>query len=203
MTFLSCPEIAEAVVHGDVDGVSIANVLHFQQPGGYNQSSLDALAAAVAARVISDYKPIINDSVNFDSVTCKGLEFINDITSSDNSIAGPGSDASASLPANVSPCVTLRTNLTGRSARGRFYSFPIGTAALSAMNTVSTTWETDIVGFLTGLLGDAAGIGWTFVVLSKQTGGSPRLLGVGFEITDIVMRNRTTDSQRGRLPQGH
>jgi len=203
LPFQSCPNIAECVIHGTIDGVSIANVLHFEQPGGYNQTSMDALTAAVAAQVTALYQLITNESVSFDGVSARGLASIIDISSFDSSATGPGADTSASLPANVSSCVTLRTGFTGRSARGRFYAFPIGTAVLSSVNTVSTTYASDLVSFLENAASSALLAGWNWVVLSRRTAGVERPFGIGTQITAPELRNRITDSQRSRLPKGH
>jgi len=204
MPFQSIPECAEVVIHGQGGSKAIANVLGFWMPGGYLQADLDNLASAIDIAVGADYLPFVAAGSAYIRTDVRGLENVVDLTSSASSQAGPGTmSGTFELPSNVAFCVTLRTGLTGRSARGRFYSWPFADSGLSAVDTVTTTYANGIKTFVNACLTAGLSEGWYLSILSRRSLGALRPVGVHYTVTNIDYRNRTTDSQRGRLPANH
>jgi len=204
MPFQSIPECAEAVIIGQGGSKSIANVLGFWKPGGYNQTDIDNLAAAIDSVVGSDYLDWVAAGSAYIATTVRGLENVVDLSAINAANAGPGTMAGTfELPSNCSFCVTLRTGLTGRSARGRFYTWPMADSALSAVDTVTTTYANGIVTTLTGFQSAALAEGWYLSILSRRSLGAVRPVGTHYTVTGIAYRNRSLDSQRGRLPANH
>lgn len=123
---------------------------------------------------------------------------------------GPQATFSAGLPAagtlgqpatpgSVSFCVSLRTGLTGRSARGRWYWAGL-TENQVTDNEVLTGTVASIVGAMDNLLNALVTPTSFPVIVSYQTNGAPRPGGpVYFGITDALAVDNTVDSQRGRL----
>jgi len=204
MTFQSIPECAEVVIHGLGGSKAIANVLGFWKPGGYDLTDLQNLADAIDIAVGADYLPFVAAGSAYTVTVARGLENIVDLSASASTQAGPGTMAGTfELPSNVTFCVTLRTGLTGRSARGRFYSWPFADSGLSAVDTVTTTYADGIKTFVNACKVAGASAGWTMSILSRRSAGALRPVGVHYDVTNIDYRNRTTDSQRGRLPSNH
>jgi len=204
MPFQSAPEVAEAVINYSAGSIAIANVLNYWLPGGYLQADLDALADIVDNSVGTLLLPFMSPVVLYDNVLVRGLSSIIDLSATSNTNSGVGtSGGTVPLPNNVSYCVTHRTGLTGRSARGRTYMPPITEADILGDNTVTTAYITGILAFFTSLTADALSAGWHFVILSRQTAGVVRPTAIHNDVIQTVSRNNVTDSQRGRLPSGH
>jgi len=203
MPFQSVPNCAKVAIEGSLGSKQLVNVLHFKFAGTYGQSDIDALAQAVDNAVGSDYLPIITAGATYSQSVATGLENINDLTATDATNAGAGTSGGASLPNNVSFVVTLRTGLTGRSARGRFYCWPMGAGDLFSANTVTVALANQAVAFLQQVQLNAAAVNWALGIVSRRTLGAVRPTGVFFPVNDIAYRNLLTDSQRGRLPIGH
>ena len=203
MAFQSVPQCAKVAIEGISGSKQLANVLHFKFAGAYGQTDMDNLAQAVDNAVGSDYLPVITAGAQYVQTVATGLEFINDIQSVDVTSAGVGGISGAQLNNNVTLCVTIRTALTGRSARGRFYAWPTGASQLSAANTFSAGYGNALQAAVDQMKINAAGYGWTMVIVSRRTLGALRPVGVGFPVTSIAYRNLISDSQRGRLPIGH
>jgi len=203
MAFQSVPNCAEAVINCTYGGKAIANVLNFVKSGGYNATDIGNLADAVDDAVGNLYLPVLSDGVAYVSTLVRGLELINDLTQVVTTSAGAGAVTGGPFPANVSLCITLRSGLTGRSARGRFYAMPTGISNQSATNTFSSTYVGDVEDFLIGVRSSAAGQGWNMCIVSRRTLNAARPVGVNFLVASIGARNNTMDSQRGRLPAGH
>jgi len=204
MAFQSAPECAEAVIQCVFGGVQIANVLNFRKLfTPYDQTAIDALATLMDAVVDSDYKGILSSDVNYSGVLVRGLENELDLTAFNNDNAGPCTLTADSLPANVTLCATLRTGLTGRSARGRFYMMPSTNDQMTTPNTFSSGVGTGLTSFLDAVIAAALVEDWQLVVLSRFSGGVKRSVAINNRVLSVEVRNLTSDSQRGRLPVNH
>jgi len=204
MTFQSAPECAEAVIRCSFGGHEIDNVLNFWYPTGYDQGALDDLADVVDNRVGLSYLGQINNLVTYDETRVRGLENAIDLEAVNAGCTAAGSaSGSVPLPGNVTLCITLRTGFTGRSARGRFYALPTESDKLNTANVFDAAYATAIEGFLTSLKADALAVGWTFVVLSRRTGGALRPVAIKNPVTVIAARNLEVDSAKRRLAPGH
>lgn len=204
MTFQSAPDIAEAVIQATISGSPLNNVLNFHKPGGYTQADIDNLAGQVDTSVGTYYRPFMAPGTNYVQTLVRGLTSAIDLTATNATNAGAGTHTgSVELPSNASLCVTLRTGLTGRSARGRFYAFPATDACMAAQDLFTSAYGAGIVAFLNNIVTAASVVGWHFCVLSRYTLGARRAAGISNDITSIAYRNLIVDSQRGRLPAGH
>jgi hypothetical protein len=108
--------------------------------------------------------------------------------------------AGDSLPNNVSIAVSLRSGLTGRSARGRWFWYGITEGQVDA-NTMNVAAISIIDAAITNLREDIIGLGFQWVIVSYVANGAPRPGGpVYFIVTTITIVDSTVDSQRRRLP---
>jgi len=205
MSFQSCPQIASIAVHGTNNGKQVANILHAKFPTDYTSSDISDLADAMYTYFSTNYPALMSDNLLFTDVTVTGLKDINDFQSTASGSPIAGSASGNPLPANNSLVCTLRSALTGRSARGRIYTFPTGTGNVASTggDLYSTAYVSAVSTFWIAASAEIVTAGWTHVILSRRTGGAERLLGVGFPVTDVEIRNATADSQRRRLPKGH
>lgn len=203
MAFIPILNCAEVVIHGTVGAKAVANVLGFKFTGVYTPTDMQQLADSVDLSVGSFYKAAMSAGMSYDFCEARGLTSSIDISASSAVSAGLGGVSGAQLTNNVTLCFTLRSANTGRSARGRFYAFPTGISQLTAANTFSSGYAADIVNFLNDVRTNAAILGWTMSVLSRQHAGVPLAAGVAYPIISAAARNLISDSQRGRLPKGH
>jgi len=205
MAFQSCPQIASIAIHATNNGKQIANILHAHKSVPYTQTHIDDLASGVEAAVSGVYEPLMSDNLLLADLTVTGLENINDFQSTITFGASPGTASGNPLPANNSLVATLRSGLTGRSARGRIYTFPTGASNVSSTggDLYTSGYVTNVAALWSAVFAAIATSGWDQVILSRFTGGAERLTGVGFLVTDVEVRNSVADSQRRRLPKGH
>lgn len=200
MAFQPAPLCAEVILDFIMNGKATANVLNFRAAGGYTQADLDNLAAAVGGSAGSSFVPIFTLTQQYIGCRVKGLAVQNDLISSSSDGAGTGENTEVALPNNVSLCVTLKTAVTGRSARGRFFMQPPNAGDMVGPNQVSTTYANAIKDALYAMNTAATGQGWTGIVLSRFANKVVRAEAMPFEILSFVVRNTRTDSQRNRMP---
>ena len=112
----------------------------------------------------------------------------------------PGTINTPILPNNVALCVSLRSGLTGRSARGRWYWCGL-TESQVAASAVDGGVVTSIVAAMDALISTIASLSSNVVIVSYESNGIPRPGGpVKFIVTDALAVDNTVDSQRRRLP---
>jgi len=205
MSFQPAPNMASIAIHATNNGKQIANVLHaafHEYPG---QSVITALATDIAGVVVGAYEPLMSANLILTDITVTGLTFINDYQDTITAGSSPGTASGDPLPANNTLVCTLRSALTGRSARGRIYTFPTGATNIAAGggDLYDTAYATAVQSFWSDVIDQIGSSGWTASILSRFTGGVKRTEGAGFAITNVEVRNSVADSQRRRLPKGH
>jgi len=110
-----------------------------------------------------------------------------------------GTNGQPALPGNVTICVSLRTGLTGRSARGRWYWVGLGEGQV-VDNNLTGGVAVSITAAMDALLSAMNAISSAPIIVSFESNGAPRVGGpVKFFITDALMVDTVIDSQRGRL----
>jgi len=110
-----------------------------------------------------------------------------------------GALSSPSLPGNNAFCVSLRSGLTGRSARGRWYWCGLTEGQVTG-NTLGSGDQTSILAAMQNLIDLIASLSAHFVIVSFNADGGPRVGGpVTFNVLNAIAVDSTIDSQRGRL----
>jgi hypothetical protein len=114
-------------------------------------------------------------------------------------LPSPGTNGQPALPGNVTICVSLRTGLTGRSARGRWYWVGLGEGQV-VENTLNAGVAVSITAAMDNLINAMNAINSPPLIVSFFSNGGPRPGGpVKFFVTDALLVDTTIDSQRGRL----
>ncbi len=204
MAFQSVPETAAIDVIYTYNGVTCENIFYAKHPGGYTQTDITALAAAVDIAVGENWLDIQPPEAIYQRVEVRGLESENDFQATANTNAGPGEALTAALPNQVTIAIKKESGLTGRSARGRSYWIGIPSGEVEATDenrlTASFIAEVEIeVGRIRTRI-NATG-SWEAVLVSRITGGVQRAVGVTFDWLGTVCVDNIVDTQRGRLPK--
>lgn len=196
-------DCAEIVLAGTYFGKGINHVLGAWKPGGYVLTDLQDLANAIDVEVGDTYLDWVNEDVNYDSTTVRGLTSPTDIVATSVVTAGLGHRSGVNLPANASLCMTLRSGFTGRSARGRFYAWPTVSADQTDAQNYAGAYRDGVLGFLFAVQSDCTTLGWVLSILSRRTMNADRAVGTHYAVNDIQSRNLKVDSRRSRLLSGH
>jgi len=200
MAFQPVPKGAVASIQYTCNGNPMANVLNFEKTGAsYNQSDIDNLALAVAAWALGEYFPLLNVATTGLQVVVRGLAAINDYAATEDLTSGAGTGSGNPVSNQVAYVVKFLSGLTGRSARGRFYTGGFGVSALDTNERfVTTTFRDFIVGAMEELPDAVGAAGWTHCILSRYTGGVKRASGVLFPVTNYTVTDLKTDTVRRR-----
>ena len=200
MAFIPTPNVVKVDLTYNWNGQICQNVLHYDAGEAIIGDDLAPLAAALVAKMTGSYWTIVSDQCSLYEMT---LTLQDSVSSAAlvTSVGLPkvGTNASPSMPNNVSLCITKRTAKRGRSYRGRLYHVGLCENSVTG-NNVATAHATIIKDYwATWLSVSFAPKNANMVVLSYQNNGLPRLEGEptwiqGFTTDEVV------DSQRRRLP---
>jgi len=164
----------------------------------------EAICAAFAADIAdwwnNNCRALVPTTMELRQVQCQSIAETNGPQATFSSgLPLAGTLGQPSVPNNVSFCISLRSGLTGRSARGRWFWAGLTEGQLTG-NNVDAGPAASIVAAIDALLNSIAALGGTPVIVSYNSGGGPRPGGpVKFVINDALAVDTIVDSQRGRL----
>jgi hypothetical protein len=121
-----------------------------------------------------------------------GIQTILPLTTGNAGLAG---DAPAA--ANAAVCVSLRTNFTGRSFRGRFYVGGLPVAIFTDAQNISAGQAAVYAGWFMDFIDSLNTINKTLVVVSNYADKVLRAVALATEIISIIVDTKV-DSQRRR-----
>jgi len=201
MTLPVAPTIIKCSLFQTLNGQPIMNRFHVKV-GATNPSAAEcnAVAVAVANWWAGNVQDLVGDQLSLREVHAQSLAEVNGPQATfSTGLPAAGALTSPTLPGNVAFCVSLRSGLTGRSARGRWYWGGLTESQVS-QNQVDGGTATSIVAAIDNLISTIEGIAALPVIVSYYSGGIVRPGGpVYFVITDALAVDTTVDSQRGRL----
>lgn len=191
------------------NGKTVYNVLHASVAGGFSATTAvaDAIFTALKANAgWTSWRARLNTTVSITGVDLRDLRTANMPIVQSTTAAAAGTGATGALPPGDALCVTLRTALVGRGARGRVYLPGLDFSAIAAGGVAAAGTVTDSVAFVTGvqtvLTASAATLAIANPARAAYTGSTgaahaARPAGI-LPVTGIVCRNTTIDHQRRR-----
>jgi hypothetical protein len=201
MPFIPVPQTGQFNIRATYFGIEVENVLNFFHIGGPISPALLASGAAVlAAQWASGVMQ--NLSVSY---ILREIHAV-DLSSASGAIATDTSEAGATgalldtpgLPGNIAFCVSFRTAFRGRSFRGRTYLCGL-TESRVTENLVPLSWANAVIEDFDNLSAAMTTEGWTLSVVSRFTGGAPRVEGIHTPVSNILFTDLRVDTQRRRL----
>ena len=196
--YIPVAETAEVRLKYETAGGVAENVINFQLDGGWDSTSLAALAAAVEDSWETNISPIVAETITLVDTTATDIstEFGPQVVDTGGISGAQGNPV---LPSNVTFVVSFRTALRGRNFRGRLNhvglteNFVTGD---SISDSDAINFTNDYVSFFEDIA--TAVPGATHVIVSRCLAGEWRDVGV---ITPVNGYNvdTTIDSQRRRL----
>lgn len=198
--FVPTPDVVEVTLeHFGFEGINMAHVLHLLNLNPpTTEDQVNDLIGNLANWYATQVMPYICNQVQFDTATCVPIDAPDLFQTIDHAHIVHGGISGQMMPNQDAFRLELLTTLPGRSGRGCKYISGLPRSVVVG-NDVTLQWATFIRDAWRGLIPIAAGLGWTWVVLSKITEGAPRAEGVVTPITDVDFKrlrvsNRVTRS---------
>jgi len=205
MAFIPLDNAVKCVLDGTaLNNEPFAYVWHFttSNAAGWSTAQRLKLGGMVISELALPLATYMTTGFKFDKVVVTTMESLPQSQSiiTDDMPAVGGID-SPSLPANISICITSRTDKIGRSYRGRTFITGMSESDVSG-NYVSQVKADALVGVFNDAL-DAFLADGDFrpVVASFYSNKQPRTAGVATPINGYDVVDLRVDSQRRRLPK--
>lgn len=202
MAFIPAPNQVQVEMRALLDNQHIENrifVNAFHEP---TISDLNLIAGAVSNAIITDFLPLLPTSLRYTELFLRSMQEQNAVQASYPfpGTSGQGTNVAPALPSNCTICASLRSNFSGRSARGRLY-WPALMETVVVQNTVDATHATNILTALILLNQNLTVSGVDWQIVSFRSNGVVRPGGpVYFSVESILFVDNIVDSQRRRLP---
>lgn len=201
MPFVPAPNIVELQFRQTFALQQTMNRIHVNVLTPPTEAICQAIATAGAVWWTNNVDSIVTSQLALREVYTKSLHEENGPQASFSSgLPASGTVADDPLPNSVSIAASLRTGLTGRSARGRWFWQGLTESQVTG-NVVVAGSLASIDAALTNLRSSIVALGYLWVVVSYITNNAPRVGGpVYFVVNDILFTDSVVDSQRNRLP---
>lgn len=176
------------------------NTLYFHNALGWSVDALNDLCSEMFSIWQEHWKPQQASTVTLREIVATQLEGeIDNQYTLLAPIGSVGTAATPSLPNNVSFCISFRTGLTGRSARGRNFFIGLVEGAVVDSTVNSASINAIVAGYQAVLALNVADA-QQWVVLQRYSEGNLLPSGITRPIKSVIVVDAIVDSQRRRLP---
>lgn len=201
MPFVPAPNIVMVEARCTLDGQNIENRWHFNAQTTPTAAIVDDITNFVSVWVQNQYFDWLPATVQLREVVGTDLTVENGYQST---IVPSGTVVGAVgglvLPNEVTICVSLRSAVRGRSARGRSYVLALPSAQVTN-NTLSSVWVDGLTASFQILIDDMDTNGFPMMIVSYRNDKNPRPGGpVYFQVVTAVVVDAIVDSMRRRKP---
>lgn len=203
MAFQAVVDTTQIDVIYTLNGETVQNSFYARLVGGYTLADIQSLVDQIDFQVGTVWLPLQSPEAIYVRSEIRGLAVENDITASQNANSGPGIQAAASCPNQVTLSIKKTSGLTGRSARGRTFwiSVPLGQLQPGNENLVLPAWSALVVAAIATIrLAIPTILAWEAVLVSRVSNGVPRTVGITFPWVGEINVDDRVDTLRNRLP---
>lgn len=200
MPFIPVPNVCQAELIFNWNGQVVENVLHYSKSSPWTIDTLGDLAAELKAWWDTGMQPIVAATLSLTQIKMTDLaSATGPVLNYNTGLPLAGLSGSPSMPNSIAVVITKRTDLRGRSYRGRIYH--CGLTEEQCLNSALAS------GVASGLLAVYAATDVFSVtgdeaiqcVVSRYSNGVPRVTGIATPVTNFTT-DGIIDSQRRRLP---
>lgn len=201
MAFIPVDDVAVAEIVVNCQGQKCENTLYFKHGTlEWDEEQLTALGEALLEWWGMFVAPKVTQAAFVVEVKVTSLN--SDVAPSVTVTSPPGvvkgEDLLQPLPNNTTLCISLRTGSRGKWARGRNYTIGMCTDHIVG-NFANTDYVSSMVNAYNQIFPLAETLGCTWVVVSRHLNKVPRLTGVTYDVTAVIVADLALDSQRRRL----
>lgn len=179
------------------NGVPVVNRVFVTQSGTVTSADLDdvlieALAFYNVFKAAQDASCVLQNITATDVSVANGTQTILPVTTNNT-----GTGTGGPMAANAATVVSLRTNFTGRSFRGRFYLGGQALANQQDAQNIKASTAAVMAGWFEDFIDALNAINKTLVVVSNYASGVVRVVALATEIISVIVDTKI-DSQRRR-----
>jgi hypothetical protein len=197
MPFIPTADALEVVVKMTQQGVPVVNVYHVDVGAAPTISIINTVLGIFDTWITGSFAPLVSSTITFDEIVATDISVANGLQGSIVPATATGGAGGTPAAANAALVVSQRSNLSGRSFRGRTYIGGLTQTVQVTSHEVTTTYAAAVISGWQDLITALQAAGYILSILSKFSNLVARAAGVMTEIVGLIV-NTTIDSQRRR-----
>jgi hypothetical protein len=197
MAFQSAPQCIEVVITAAQDSVPVVNRFNVSVGHTVVEADLDAVLSEVNGWITASLAPQQVNDLKYISITAKDIEHANGQQKFLVPTTTQGAVTDPPLPNSTAMVASLRTTLTGRNYRGRFYFGGMHVNQLVDSTHVSAGVATGYATVIADLVDALDTIGAKLVIVSRYLNTALRVVAIATEVVSVIT-NTILDVQRRR-----
>ncbi len=183
--------------NGIQNGIPVVNRVFVTQSGSVSSADLDDVIIEALA-FWNNIKTLMHPSYRLANITATDVSVANGTqTILPLTTANVGTGTGAAVAANAAVVVSLRTNFTGRSFRGRFFAGALVQSSMSDAQNILTAAAINYSDHFNSFIDGLKAINKQLVVVSNYAAGVVRVVALATEIISVIVDTKI-DSQRRR-----
>lgn len=197
MAFQQIPQCVEVHLNARQDNVPVVNRFYVNVGSATPAAEFDALFAVIDNWITTSVAPQMTNHMAFESVALKDVHNPNGqlrIYTPSTSTGGRSAAAAVNSAASV---ISLRTALSGKNYRGRFYFGGLCQSDFTSSTQIGTAVVTSHSDIMQDLLDALSVATYTLSVVSKVLNGIQRAIAVVTGVSTVIV-NTVIDNQRRR-----
>lgn len=200
MPFIPVPNCLMAEIRYLWDNQQVENTLYGVGSPSVTLGMAQGLADSLFAWWDTNMKPLQGTTVNLREIHVTDLTSVDSFTHTRvSSPIVPGTRVGPVMPNSVALAIKFNTAKRGRSFRGRNYVLGMVEGDVTN-NNFEAAYVTAVQAAYVLLDGVFDDNGLTWSVVSRFSGGDPRVTGITTPVTTVGVTDGVVDSQRRRLP---
>lgn len=197
MAFQSAPHCIEVTINAKQDNVPVVNRFNVDIGHTVVEADLDAVLSEVDGWITSDLAPLQVNDLKYESITAKDVEHANGQLKLLVPTTTQGSVTDPPIPNAIACVASLRTTLTGRNYRGRFYFGGMHVNQLVDSTHTSSGVTAGYGAAIAALITALDVVGGKLVVVSRYLATARRVVAIATEVVSVIS-NTILDVQRRR-----
>lgn len=197
MTFQQIPQCVEVHLNARQDNVPVVNRFYVNVATNTPSVEFDDLFAVIDAWITGSLAPQCTNHLAFESVALKDMHNANGQLRIYTPTTTTGGRSSTAAINSAASCISLRTALSGKNYRGRFYLGGLCQSDFTSSTQIGTAVVTSHSDIMTDLMDALAVATYTLSVVSKVLNGIQRAIAVVTGVATVIT-NTVVDNQRRR-----
>jgi len=197
LAFQRIPDCYEVHINMRQDNVPVVNRVYIKALTPHNESQMNDLFVVVDDWLTASVAPQMTNHMAFESVSIKNMDVANGQLKIYTPTATTGSRSAAAAVNSAASCISLRTLLSGKNYRGRFYFGGLCQTDFTSSTQIGTAVVTSHANIMTDLITALETADFILTVVSKVLNGILRVVAVVTDVTSVVV-NTVVDNQRRR-----
>lgn len=197
LAFQRIPFCVEVHLNARQDNVPVVNRFYVDVGTSPIEAVMDDVFSIVDNWITTSVAPQMTNHMAFESVSIKNMDVANGQLKIYTPTTATGGRSAAAAVNSAASCISLRTALSGKNFRGRFYFGGLCQSDFTSSTQIGTAVVNSHADIMTDLIDALTTATYGLAVVSKVLNGIARAVALVTQVSTVVV-NTIIDNQRRR-----